>query len=533
MFFRGILAKILTLLFLFNIAIWAFIFFTDDASLVEIGHKRDQLYQRSVLYSKLVEPVFENNDLSRFSRKLAIREIFSDPLLIGTDYVVLTKVNAPEESDVEYTYNALEENDGEYTYFDGQNREATPSVTMTYLPDDAAKKFIPKPRWFDPFEALFVFYKSIFDFEIVTEPYVADRAKSTRQFQILNSISDRYDLSYLAPIKINRKTVAILNVSDQYYLREAYLNKNQSRLNLLAGLSLIILIFGFIIAFSIALPIRRLSRQLNKKLKANTVVDQLESFQINRFENRKDEVGLLYRNLGGLHQQIIKLFHEKERFAADVSHELKNPIAAIIANTENAISEGPSAPNQSDAFVAIKSQAVRMNKLISEIAEAAIVDNDLVTAEREKFDLSETAQDIVDFLTTQNDGNNVVLTSRIQKNIKFTGLPDRIARVIINLLENAISFAGDNGEVRITIKKSWRQNITITVEDSGPGVSEAIKEDIFERFFSSRDDSTSRDTNSGLGLYICQQVVDAHKGEIEVSDSKSLGGASFLVKFHK
>ena len=151
----------------------------------------------------------------------------------------------------------------------------------------------------------------------------------------------------------------------------------------------------------------------------------------------------------------------------------------------------------------------------------------------EKFDLSETAQDIVDFLTTQNDGNNVVLTSRIQKNIKFTGLPDRIARVIINLLENAISFAGDNGEVRITIKKSWRQNITITVEDSGPGVSEAIKEDIFERFFSSRDDSTSRDTNSGLGLYICQQVVDAHKGEIEVSDSKSLGGASFLVKFHK
>ena len=244
-------------------------------------------------------------------------------------------------------------------------------------------------------------------------------------------------------------------------------------------------------------------------------------------------MGLLYRNLGGLHQQIIKLFHEKERFAADVSHELKNPIAAIIANTENAISEGPSAPNQSDAFVAIKSQAVRMNKLISEIAEAAIVDNDLVTAEREKFDLSETAQDIVDFLTTQNDGNNVELTSRIQKNIKFTGLPDRIARVIINLLENAISFAGDNGEVRITIKKSWRQNITITVEDSGPGVSEAIKEDIFERFFSSRDDSTSRDTNSGLGLYICQQVVDAHKGEIEVSDSKFLGGASFLVKFYK
>lgn len=522
MLFRGILAKILTLLFLFNIAIWAFIFFTNDAAKVEINYKRELLYERAVSYSKLLEPIFANRDLGNFSRKLAIREIFADPLLAGTDHVVVKLFNDDDTNNIEYTF------------FDGQNRSAVaPKITASYLPDDAAKKFEPKPSWYDPFEALFRFYKSIFDFDVITEPFVTQRAKFTHQFQVLNSISDRYDISYITPIKVRRKTVAQLIISDQYYLRASYQNKNQTRMKVLLGLSIIILVFGIIIASSIALPIRRLSRQLNKKLKADNVIDQLESFQIKRFENRKDEVGILYRNLSGLHQQLIKLFHDKERFAADVSHELKNPISAIIANTENAISAGPEASNQSEVFAAIKSQAVRMNKLISEIAEAAIVDSDLVSTAREKFDLSKTIEEIIDFFQTKDNNNDITITSRIQKNIKFTGLPDRMARVIINLLENAISFAGKNGEIRVTLQKSWRQNITITVEDSGPGVSDAIKEDIFDRFFSSRTDGISRDNNAGLGLYICHQIVDAHQGEIEVNESKSLGGASFIIKFQK
>ncbi len=521
MFLHGILSKILSLMVLFNVVLWAFIFFTDDASIVEIGHKRDQLYQRSILYSKLLEPVFETKGLSQFSRKLAIREVFSDPILAGTNHIVVTRANDDEDKNVSYTY------------FDGQNREVTPLIIMTYLPDDADKKFVPKARWFDPVEAMFNLYKSFFDFEIVTEPYLPKRANFTRQFQILNSISDRYDLSYLAPIKVNRKTVAILNVSDQYYLREAYLSKNQSRLKILAGLSIITLVFGLIIAFSIALPIRRLSRQLNKKLKADTIAEQLDNFQIDRFEKRKDEVGLLYRNLNGLHQQIIKLFHDKERFAADVSHELKNPIAAIIAHAENAMVGGKSIPDQTEAFSVIQSQAIRMNKLISEISEAAVVDHDLVSTKREKFDLSESIENIVTFFKSQNENLNIELTSRIQPNVKFVGLPDRIARVIINLLENAISFADENGKVRVTLKKSWRQVVEISVEDNGPGIPEASREDIFERFFTSRKGGAVVENSSGLGLNICRQIVEAHQGQLEVGKSKTLGGASFKVRFKK
>ena len=518
MFLRGILPKILALMVLFNIALWAFIFFTDDASIMEIRNKQNQLYERSDLYVKLVEPVFAIEGLSSFSRKLAVEAIFRDGRLVGTDDLVVTEVST-ELGKI-----------SPVIYFDGYNSRVAAPIEIKLL-KDTEEKFVPQTNLFDPFEKLFVFYKSFFDLEIVTEPYVAKLAKFTRQFQLLNPNSDFYELSYLVPVKVDGATVAILSLSDQYYLRESYLGKNRSRLEVLAGLSLITLIFGTLLAVSIALPIRRLSRSLNRKLKADTLVDQLGTFQIDRFEKRKDEVGLLYRNLSSLHQQIITLFNDKERFAADVSHELKNPIASIIANTENAMANTQNTSDNIEAFAAIQSQAVRMNKLISEISEAAIVDHDLVSAQREEFDLSETLKDLVEFFQDQSEASEVAITSIIQKKIKFVGLPDRIARVIINLLENAISFSGENGEVCVTLKKSWRRGIVISIDDSGVGVPEASQEDIFERFYSSREGSAERENSSGLGLYICKQVVEAHQGTIEVSDSKVLTGASFVVKF--
>jgi two-component system sensor histidine kinase ChvG len=212
-----------------------------------------------------------------------------------------------------------------------------------------------------------------------------------------------------------------------------------------------------------------------------------------------------------------------------VSHELKNPIASIIANSDNAIIKAENSTTDTEAFKAIRKQAIRMNKLISEISEAAIVDYDLVAAKREKFDLSEALENLIQFFEEQN--SNVSITSSIQKNVMLLGLPDRIARVFINLIENAISFAGENGEVRITLKKSWRNGLIITIEDSGPGVPETCRADIFERFFSARQGAAMRENSSGLGLYICKQVLEAHEAIIEVSSSSALGGALFSIRF--
>ena len=110
----------------------------------------------------------------------------------------------------------------------------------------------------------------------------------------------------------------------------------------------------------------------------------------------------------------------------------------------------------------------------------------------------------------------------------MNGLPDRIGQVIVNLIENAISFTRPAGTIKVSVSKKWRRSITITVEDSGPGVREELQDVIFDRFFTSRRGSAEEENSSGLGLYICKQIVEAHRGTITVTDRKD-GGAAFVI----
>ena len=98
----------------------------------------------------------------------------------------------------------------------------------------------------------------------------------------------------------------------------------------------------------------------------------------------------------------------------------------------------------------------------------------------------------------------------------------------MNLVENAISFTRPVGIINVSVSKKWRKSITIKVEDNGPGVRDELKEMIFDRFFTSRRGSAEEENSSGLGLYICKQIVEAHRGEIEVTD-RSGGGAAFII----
>ena len=238
-------------------------------------------------------------------------------------------------------------------------------------------------------------------------------------------------------------------------------------------------------------------------------------------------MGLLYRNLDRLILQISVLFDEKERFASEVSHELKNPIASIIAQVENFNAEND---RDAAALEKIKEQAERMNKLISEISEAAVVDNDLVTQSREKFDLSNTISEIVEHYVVSNEYPDVIINSDIQKNVVLLGLPERVGQVAVNLLDNAVSFSRPKGSITVQLHKKWRRKPLLVVEDSGPGISEAAAERIFDRFYTSRSGHAAVENSSGLGLFICQQIIEAHGGTISVGKS-ALGGARFEVNF--
>ena len=221
------------------------------------------------------------------------------------------------------------------------------------------------------------------------------------------------------------------------------------------------------------------------------------------------------------------LFEEKERFASEVSHELKNPIASIIAQVENLTAKYEA---DEPAFSKIKEQAERMNKLICEISEAAVVDNDLVTQTRDRFDLSKIISEIVDHYVDINEYPDVTINSDIQKNVVLLGLSERIGQVVVNLLDNAVSFSRPKGSINVQLLKKWRRKPLLVVEDSGPGVSEAGAERIFDRFYTSRSGHAEVENSSGLGLFICRQIIEAHGGTIEVGKS-ALGGARFEVNF--
>ena len=296
---------------------------------------------------------------------------------------------------------------------------------------------------------------------------------------------------------------------------------------MLAAISAVTLVFGFFLALGIARPIRKLSKRLDKKLSPDDVANQLKSFGNQKLKSRKDEVGLLYRNLDRLILQISVLFDEKERFASEVSHELKNPIASIIAQVENFNAEND---RDAAALEKIKEQAERMNKLISEISEAAVVDNDLVTQSREKFDLSNTISEIVEHYVVSNEYPDVIINSDIQKNVVLLGLPERVGQVAVNLLDNAVSFSRPKGSITVQLHKKWRRKPLLVVEDSGPGISEAAAERIFDRFYTSRSGHAEVENSSGLGLFICRQIIEAHGGKISVGQS-ALGGARFEVSF--
>ena len=112
----------------------------------------------------------------------------------------------------------------------------------------------------------------------------------------------------------------------------------------------------------------------------------------------------------------------------------------------------------------------------------------------------------------------------------INGLPERIGQVLVNLIDNAMTFSRPVGTVRVSLEKKWRKNPILKIEDSGPGVRDELKSVVFDSFFTSRSGNAVVENSSGLGLTIVRQTVEAHNSDISIEDS-DLGGASFILEF--
>ena len=512
---NSIYSKIAGLLIIFNLAVLGLFFSFDDYIPNEVDKKKEQLVIKGNLFAKIIKPVLLTENISPFEKTIRIENLLGDKKLYSHEQMRIYKFEAKEY---------LSEL---FVYYDGEERKKLEILTSEGSLQEKTKNKDWDEDNLNIASRLFDFYQPVLNARILTDPLVERRSRFFHQVEVVQGQSENYRIRVLAPIRENALTLGVIEIWEEFSIKEAYVNRNNARLIMLFGISFITLFFGIFLAFSIARPIRKLSKRLDRKLTPDDIASQLKTFGDKKLKSRKDEVGLLYRNLSKLTSQISNLFEEKERFASEVSHELKNPIASIIAQVENFT---PKDEEDEAVLSRIKEQAVRMNKLISEISEAAIVDNDLVTQSREKFDLSTTISEIINHYVESNEYSELNLSSDIQKNVILIGLPERIGQVVVKLLDNAISFSRPKGVVKIQLDKKWRRKPLLVVEDSGPGIGEASAKRIFDRFYTSRSGDAAVKNSSGLGLFICRQIVEAHGGEISVGSS-SLGGARFEVTF--
>ena len=227
---------------------------------------------------------------------------------------------------------------------------------------------------------------------------------------------------------------------------------------------------------------------------------------------RPDEIGRLSGALRGMVSALYDRIDSNEQFAADVSHEIKNPLASL-RSAVGTLRVARTDEQRNRLLEVIEHDVQRLDRLVSDISNASRLDSELVKEEEEEFDLVRTLSNISDYHSEEAAKKGVeFITDLPQDPIMVSGLEGRLAQVFVNLLSNAISFCDDGDAVRLWARK--RENrVLIVVEDTGPGIPEEALTKVFNRFYSERP-VQQFGNHSGLGLAISKQIVEAHGGVI-------------------
>jgi len=296
----------------------------------------------------------------------------------------------------------------------------------------------------------------------------------------------------------------------------------------------VMVVLSMLLAGTIAGPVRRLAdgaERVRRRIRSRV--------EIPDFTRRRDEIGELSGALREMTNALYTRIEAIESFAADVAHELKNPLTSL----RSAVETLPMVKNDDSRarlFAIIHHDIKRLDRLISDISDASRLDAELQRQEAGTVDLHKLLDGLV---TTANelstDDVKVTLTFEGGNKTQFNvpGHDSRLGQVVSNLIDNARSFSPPGGRVRVTCRR-LKDEIEIVVDDDGPGVRPEALDKIFERFYTDRPNQ-SFGQNSGLGLSISKQIVEAHGGSIRVENRTAVAvagqeprvlGARFIVR---
>ncbi|HNR75639.1 MAG TPA: ATP-binding protein [Parvularculaceae bacterium] len=290
---------------------------------------------------------------------------------------------------------------------------------------------------------------------------------------------------------------------------------------------------SLLLTAAIAQPIRQLAVAADKVREGIAAAGRA---RIPDFSQRRDEIGELSASLRAMTQAIYARIEAIESFAADVAHELKNPLTSIRSATETL--EIASKPEARDKLMGvIKKDVARMDRLITDISNASRLDAELAREAREAVDMRKLLTDITElYRMTVKDGEAKVAFDPSGSPIYLFGNAAALGQVFRNLIDNARSFSPAGGEVRVYVSPPTERHksVQVIVDDEGPGIPPDALEKIFSRFYTKRPKGSAFGNNSGLGLAISRQIVASHGGVIwaenRTDDAGAVKGARFVVE---
>ncbi len=311
---------------------------------------------------------------------------------------------------------------------------------------------------------------------------------------------------------------------------EDLVTKSQAAILPFFGLAVAAAILSsLLLTAAIAQPIRQLAIAADKVREGISAAGRA---RIPDFTHRRDEIGELSASLKAMTQAIYNRIEAIESFAADVAHELKNPLTSVRSASETMeIAKKPEAREK--LMNIIKKDVERMDRLITDISNASRLDAELAREARTAVDLRKLVTDIVDLYTaTQKEGQAPVAFDPSGAPVYLFGNAGALGQVIRNLIDNARSFSPEDGQVIVIIDPGTDRDRTgrIFVEDDGPGIPPDSLERIFERFYTKRPSGATFGNNSGLGLAICRQIITAHGGRIWAENRLDQSGPDAVVK---
>ena len=330
-------------------------------------------------------------------------------------------------------------------------------------------------------------------------------------------------LSVAIPVQRYKQVLGALMLSTGSNDIEADVRTVRLELLRIFGVALLVTVaLSLYLAGTIARPIRRLAAAAERGRGRRARVE------IPDFTRRGDEIGDLSGALREMTDALWQRMSAIERFAADVAHEIKNPLSSLKSAVETVVRiEDPA--TQRRLMAIILDDVERLDRLITDISDASRLDAELSRLELGPVDIAAMLRALVDVhdATRAKDGPHLVLDlAERSRSLMVPGIETRLSQVFLNLIANAVSFSPPNGEIRLTARHDGRA-VLVTVDDHGPGIPDDKLTAIFDRFYSERPAGEKFGTHSGLGLSISKQIVEAHRGMIWAENRNGSGRRRF------